>query len=905
MTFAQQFQALSGHPPFPWQRAIFDRFVAGPIPEICSLPTGMGKTSIIAVWLIALAEHPDHVPRRLAYVVNRRTVVDQTTVEVEKYRENLKAAGLEPQLQNLCAIPRSKEDSPLAISTLRGQFADNREWSIDPARPAVICGTVDMIGSRLLFSGYGCGFKTKPLHAGFLGQDTLLVHDEAHLEPAFQVLIETIRKEQESGERTGGLPWKKLQVMELTATPRGKGQILELGPDDRKNAVVRERIAAKKSITLIPLKDAKKPGTELADKAISLRDTGKSVIVFARTVEDVTTIAEKLDKLKLPVERLTGTLRGNEREGLIEKPVFARFQPESNRPQGGQQAEGTVYLVCTSAGEVGVNISADHMVCDLSTFDSMAQRFGRVNRFGKCEDSSITVLHPIATAFDPKSDLDRQREKTLTLLLRLNGDASPDGLSKLDPNERTDAFAPTPTILPATDILFDSWALTTVREKLPGRPPVEQYLHGLSNWEPAQTKVAWREEVEIIQGDLLKEHGPEDLLDIFPLKPAELLSDRTDRVFDQLKKLLNGVQDSDNPVWVISDDGTVTPTTIQKIIGGDKKALEGVTLLLPPSIGGLQGGMLDPSSESADDVSCELFVDKEKTRRLRFRFFSDAPAATTDATAENVTNQIKGMRLVLRVDTQPDIEEDTEDDPSGFAAEDDSPVSITNHKKRYWFWFERVDSGDELGGRTSKQKITWDHHTSDVTANAQRIADKLLKNHPDLHSALVTAAKWHDLGKKRVVWQRSIGRPTSEKDWYAKSAPDWSSETVKTLYRHEFGSLVDILSHEIPESRGELQTLRNEFISLSLHVQDLVLHLIATHHGHARPHFPADRAFDPEPKGYDTTQLASDIPRRFARLQRQYGRWGLAYLESLLRAADGAASAHPTNGENTAEEARR
>src|SRR5439155_16412911 len=91
------------------------------------------------------------------------------------------------------------EEEPLAISTLRGQFADNAEWRNDPARPAVVVGTVDMIGSRLLFSGYGCGFKSRPLHAGFLGQDALLVHDEAQLEPAFQELVTAIQHEQCSG----------------------------------------------------------------------------------------------------------------------------------------------------------------------------------------------------------------------------------------------------------------------------------------------------------------------------------------------------------------------------------------------------------------------------------------------------------------------------------------------------------------------------------------------------------------------------------------------------------------------------------------------------------------------------------------------------------------------------------
>jgi CRISPR-associated endonuclease/helicase Cas3 len=45
-------------------------------------------------------------------------------------------------------------------------------------------------------AGYGRGFKTRPLHAGFLGQDSILVHDEAHLEPAFQELLTTIECEQ-------------------------------------------------------------------------------------------------------------------------------------------------------------------------------------------------------------------------------------------------------------------------------------------------------------------------------------------------------------------------------------------------------------------------------------------------------------------------------------------------------------------------------------------------------------------------------------------------------------------------------------------------------------------------------------------------------------------------------------
>ena len=239
--FDSAFESLTENPPFPWQRALYRRMAAGDIPVSCNLPTGLGKTSVIAVWLVALANGLD-VPRRLVYVVNRRTVVDQTTVEVEQYKK-----------RRVAGVP------DFAISTLRGQFADNREWSANPSRPAVICGTVDMIGSRLLFSGYGVGTKARPLHAGFLGQDSLLVHDEAHLEPAFQALIGAIREEQ-----TRCRDIRPLRVMELTATSRGKGQPFGLSEEDRNHSIVAERRTARKAIHLEPLKHADKQAEQLA-----------------------------------------------------------------------------------------------------------------------------------------------------------------------------------------------------------------------------------------------------------------------------------------------------------------------------------------------------------------------------------------------------------------------------------------------------------------------------------------------------------------------------------------------------------------------------------------------------------------------------------------------------------------
>ncbi len=67
------------------------------------------------------------------------------------------------------------------------------------------------------------------------------------------------------------------------------------------------------------------------------------------------------------------------------------------------------------------------------------------------------------------------------------------------------------------------------------------------------------------------------------------------------------------------------------------------------------------------------------------------------------------------------------------------------------------------------------------------------------------------------------------------------------------------------------------------------MHLIATHHGHARPHFDPV-AQDPEASELENTAVLEETPRRFGKLQRTFGRWGLAWLESIFRCADVLAS---------------
>ena len=129
--FSHLIAQLTGNLPFPWQRKLYEPSVGQVevgIPLSCNIPTGLGKTSVVAVWLLALAAKPELVPRRLVCVANRRTVVDQTTDEVRRYikalDENQDLQLVRASLLNLWAIPISlnpMQASPLEVSTLRGQ----------------------------------------------------------------------------------------------------------------------------------------------------------------------------------------------------------------------------------------------------------------------------------------------------------------------------------------------------------------------------------------------------------------------------------------------------------------------------------------------------------------------------------------------------------------------------------------------------------------------------------------------------------------------------------------------------------------------------------------------------------------------------------------------------------------
>jgi len=180
---------------------------------------------------------------------------------------------------------------------------------------------------------------------------------------------------------------------------------------------------------------------------------------------------------------------------------------------------------------------------------------------------------------------------------------------------------------------------------------------------------------------------------------------------------------------------------------------------------------------------------------------------------------------------------------------------------------------DSRAASTNPQLL--DEHQTWAADRAEKIADAVgLEG--NYKTALVTAARLHDNGKRAARWQRAFN--ARHDGVYAKTTGPLVIARLGD-YRHEFGSL------PYAENDTGLQKLPKC-------LRDLVLHLIASHHGRARPVIGTEGCEAP-PSVLEGR--AREVALRFARLQKQWGPWGLSWWEALLRAADQQASRENDN----------
>ena len=938
--FSDAFEAMTGHRPFPWQRRLFEEyFSCGTLPPAVDIPTGLGKTAVIAVWLLARAAGAA-LPRRLVYVVDRRAVVDQASEFAEELRRELK------ENEGLETVRRALDlgDRPLPISTLRGRHADNREWMADPAAPAMVVGTVDMVGSRLLFEGYGVSRRMRPYAAGLLGCDTLVMLDEAHLARPFERLLKTIYKGQcmspagvadaGAGVFAGpavrnGLP-PPLRVLPLSATlgPDSDRKLFRLDDNDKANGTVRTRLEACKSLTMENLETGSSLADVLAERAWDLMQAeiataGKppSVGVYCDRRKDAETVANNLlkrsgkEEPRPDVILFVGGRRVRERQeaadelrnhGLVGDDEVVRSVP--------------VFLVATSAGEVGVDLDADHMVCDLVAWERMVQRLGRVNRRGTGAARALVIDQgpPDGKTAD-KHAVDRH-EAVRHLLDALPQDeaggrqAGPAALVHLADNPALhkciDAATTRMPLYPAlTRPLVDAWAMTSLEEHA-GRPEVGPWLRGWVEDDEPQTTVIWRQYLPLrfpAHGGETEAQAEREVRAFFAAAPpqtVELLETETRRVVEWLKKqarkhlaqLKKAAAPPAESSTVPGDDGgghgeetaerkrLLAPLTrggpIAFLLDGANRpdrrevslsltaiderstkelqaSLAGKRLVVDARLGGIEEGLL---KNSAGSEECAATIEDNWGKRdvgpddsawnLRVKALLEDGREASEGAAVHASD---GWQDVLYT-------------PYGVSPEGEAVSCLIVQKRR-----GEGESEDARAVARKAQRLN--EHQQWAGEEAERIADTLGLVEAD-KAMLVAAARHHDDGKSAPRWQRAFDAKR-EGGPYAKTTGS-PNQHLLNGFRHELKSALDA-------GRNGLDGIDRADPRF-----ELALHLIAAHHGHARPAIGVGGYDDLPPSEAEAGAHAMAL--RFALLQRQWGPWGLAWWEALLRAADQRAS---------------
>lgn len=944
MNFDELFCEATGFPPFPWQQRLFHRLLDGSVPDAVDIPTGLGKTSVMVIWLLARAQ-ASQLPRRLVYVVDRRSVVDQATTEAERLRAFV---------ENHSSVKNGlKLQGPLPISTLRGQFVDNKAWLEDPSSPAIVVGTIDMVGSRLLFGGYGVSRKMRPYHAGLLGVDAVLVLDESHLVPPFEGLLRAMQSDAalHASDASCRKVLPPFRMMSLSATGlEGSVDIHSLGDDDLEHPVVKNRLNAEKRIELVQLAEGSKLEDSLVEQAWNVGNARepRRVVVYANSRDIAQKVVSglekraKSEKASIQIELLVGARRVFERTMVRDRLSELGFIPNSS----GSSATAPTYLVATSAGEVGVDLDADDMVCDLVAWERMVQRLGRVNRRGQGCAQVVVVLEPKPTrkkaeenAFaelessESLSSKDRKKyERTRRKVearerawearqvpfkyLPTTSPQACDASMSLQPQD--DLFAPAPAprnealdgspgalrdlsirskddeeirqalaaattpepLRPAlTRPLVDAWAMTSLKEHT-GRPALAPWLRGWLPGEPPETTVIWRKHlptcndgVDFSKSELVKRI--ERYFEAAPVHTSEVLNGETDRVVDWLRarskalQKLGGVFAEDSIVGLVLDSDGRLRDALQlcdllaldsndkqvakekkEMLSGPEGLLSAARLVLDARVAGLSRGLLDPKVDdpaySADGG--QKWLD-EGTVGFRVRLLGEQDE---QGDRDDAQWRLRYVHVLQRT------------------AEGEATRSLAVDK----WWADSATEEDRSIARPQRL----DDHQQWVERHAGDIGTRLDLCEEYL-SILKLAARLHDEGKAASRWQRAFRAESAAADAGLEGPLAKTDRAIDFAlldgYRHELGSLLKA------EKDSRIAALAPES-------RRLALHLIAAHHGFARPIISARSCDHAPPSALQESVM--EIALCFAELQSRWGPWGLAWWESLLRAADQAAS---------------
>lgn len=542
--FPRYFRELWGHEPFPWQMRLLEHVIDNGWPDALDLPTASGKTAILDIAVFALAldavlpPSERRAPLRTVFVIDRRIVVDQAFRRAGAIATKLaKAEGgiLADVANNLRLLQHTgcagRDDGsrqpvylgqgntavqPLAAAILRGGMPRESDWARSPTQPVIVVSTVDQVGSRLLFRGYGVSDSMRPIHAGLLGEDVLYVLDEVHLSRAFEDTLTAIkdRYAARSARSLAELP-HRFEVVRLSATPRSyTGTVLRLDDRDREHEDLARRLRASKRAVLQAVttpKNEEKAREKIAAACVSharkiLDKDGVEVVgVIVNRVDTaryVAKLAEKeAERCGWSVYLLTGRMRPLDRRELLH-----RIEPEvsSKRKRG---LGHRVLLVSTQAIEAGADFDLDALVTECASLDALRQRFGRLDRLGELGVSHAVIVAGTAQTapegegfpVDPVYGealartwwwmLERAEPTDAGPMIDFGIDTMAAHVASID--ERLLApSVPAPLLLP---VHVDLFTQTSPRPAV--EPDVSLFLHGPQR-RSAEVQIVWRADLE-------------------------------------------------------------------------------------------------------------------------------------------------------------------------------------------------------------------------------------------------------------------------------------------------------------------------------------------------------------------------------------------------------------------------
>jgi CRISPR-associated endonuclease/helicase Cas3 len=888
--------------PFPWQQRLAAQVLEERSwPDRISVPTACGKTSVLDIAVFALAAQADlglarTAPMRIFFVVDRRLVVDDVTTHANKIRNAIMEGNAEITRWARAQLKKYGARELLSVATLRGGMYRSDSWADEPNQPLICASTVDQVGSRLLFRGYGVSDSRRPVDAGLVGNDSLIILDEAHLSNPFLTTLRAVREYQTLNEKTG----RPLQMVEMSATVRGGSRLspaIRLTAEDLASPLG-DRLSREKRVLL---KEVSSLETGALEEARRLQADGAPVVAIV--MNSVASARATFEQLPASSEKilLTGRIRPYDRDALL-SDYLVRMKADDEA-----RVREPLIVVATQTIEAGADLDFDALVTEIAPLDCLIQRFGRLSRIGRRDRSEGVILRPKRSKEGSQIYGDAP-EKTWQWLLKhaesggLNFCAS--ALGDLLQTDGTEGcISPTgsaPFLLPAH---LDAWVQTNPAPA--DDPDVAPFLHGALK--SGDVQIVWRAD--------LPEGKVDDWTEIVTAVPP-LSTEALPIPIGAARRWLQ----NEGACAVTDTEGDPVPeeeksVSVREFLiwRGPERSVSnalyrlrpGDTIIVRSSEGGCDRFGWNPNSkEPVTDIGDQCNNERAGQGRGRYRFrlypaiFYPPPEHGEDR-----------EKLQELLDRAKEGESEAEDELRNLIQKrlpenvgkarlqsysEELLVGISNWPRRPKQTGPSPEAppeeSDENDSSAFTVCVTLDAHTEAVVKKAGEYA-AVSAGERDGHS-IRYAARMHDLGKLDDRFQMALD-PWRARDQppLAKSGGADASEYGRALRRagypeggrHEFASVLIAEQAQSPEECD----------------RELVLHLIGTHHGQGRPLVPFwHDAEDPEihaplDGGEITVHGAHRLARldsgwvdRFWTLNHTYGWWGLAFLEAILRRAD-------------------